>query len=100
METGTQILDRAANHMLENWNMANHIRPRQAAGNSMLVPAASVPEPEKNNNGHPQPAILCLNRSINGRYKCNIDASFSLHRNHIGIGMCIRDDEGRIVMWT
>ncbi|CAJ2649711.1 unnamed protein product [Trifolium pratense] len=33
-----------------------------------------------------------------GRYKCNIDASFSSHSNQVGIGICIRDDEGRYVL--
>ncbi|PNX88832.1 cytochrome p450, partial [Trifolium pratense] len=32
------------------------------------------------------------------RYKCNIDASFSTQLNRIGIGMCIRDDQGRFVL--
>jgi hypothetical protein len=29
-----------------------------------------------------------------GRYKCNIDASFLSQLNRVGIGLCIRDDEG------
>ncbi|MCI38220.1 cytochrome P450, partial [Trifolium medium] len=33
-----------------------------------------------------------------GRYKCNVDASFSAHRNHVGFGMCIRDDEDRFML--
>ncbi|MCH99278.1 cytochrome P450, partial [Trifolium medium] len=33
-----------------------------------------------------------------GRYKCNIDASFSVQHNKVGIGMCIRDDQGRFVL--
>ncbi|PNX93134.1 estradiol 17-beta-dehydrogenase [Trifolium pratense] len=28
------------------------------------------------------------------RYMCNIDASFSTQLNCVGIGTCIRDDEG------
>lgn len=38
-----------------------------------------------------------------GRFKCNIDASFSAFTNRLGIEMCIRDKEGRFVfaktMW-
>ncbi|XP_058741350.1 uncharacterized protein LOC131613720 [Vicia villosa] len=30
-----------------------------------------------------------------GRFKCNIDASFS--NNKVGIGACIRDDDGRFI---
>jgi ribonuclease HI len=33
-----------------------------------------------------------------GRFKCNIDASFSTNHNKVGIGMCIRDDQGRFVL--
>ncbi|KAK2423742.1 hypothetical protein QL285_034175 [Trifolium repens] len=33
-----------------------------------------------------------------GRYKCNVDASFSSRLNRVGIGMCIRDDQGRFVI--
>ncbi|PNX70857.1 cytochrome p450, partial [Trifolium pratense] len=33
-----------------------------------------------------------------GRYKCNIDASFSSQLSRVGIDMCIRDDEGRFVL--
>jgi hypothetical protein len=32
-----------------------------------------------------------------GRYKCNIDASFSVQQNKVGIGMCIRDDQGHLL---
>jgi ribonuclease HI len=38
-----------------------------------------------------------------GRYKCNIDASFSNTNNKVGFGMCIRDSDGNHVrsktMW-
>ena len=33
-----------------------------------------------------------------GRYKCNIDASFSRHLNKVGIGICLRDDSGAFVL--
>ena len=32
-----------------------------------------------------------------GRYKCNIDASFSSTMNKVGIGICLRDDRGEFV---
>jgi hypothetical protein len=32
-----------------------------------------------------------------GRYKCNVDASFSFTHNKIGIGMCVRNDQGHFV---
>jgi len=33
-----------------------------------------------------------------GRFKCNIDASFSQHTNKVGIGVCLRDDSGPFVL--
>ena len=33
-----------------------------------------------------------------GRYKCNVYASFSSIRNRTGIGICLRDDEGAFVL--
>jgi ribonuclease HI len=33
-----------------------------------------------------------------GRYKCNIDASFSPALNKVGIGTCIRDYQGSFVL--
>jgi len=33
-----------------------------------------------------------------GRYKCNVDASFSEALDIVGIGMCIRDSEGAFVL--
>jgi len=31
-------------------------------------------------------------------FKCNVDAAFSQARKRVGIGVCIRDDEGRYVL--
>jgi ribonuclease HI len=39
-----------------------------------------------------------------GRFKCNVDASFSTNLNVVGYGMCIRDEDGNFVkartMWS
>jgi hypothetical protein len=37
-------------------------------------------------------------KSANGRYKCNIDASFSTSLNRVRLGMCLRDDSGDFVL--
>jgi ribonuclease HI len=37
-------------------------------------------------------------KPINGRVKCNIDASFSSTLNKVGIGMCIRNDYGEFIL--
>jgi len=33
-----------------------------------------------------------------GRYKCNVDAAFLTATNRVGIGICIRDDQGSFVL--
>jgi len=35
---------------------------------------------------------------MEGRFKCNIDASFSKHLNKVGIKICIRYDSGSFVL--
>ncbi|KEH29610.1 hypothetical protein MTR_4g046027 [Medicago truncatula] len=42
--------------------------------------------------------IHSLQKPASGRYKCNIDASFSSSMNCVGIGICIRDDVGEEVL--
>ncbi|XP_024632220.1 uncharacterized protein [Medicago truncatula] len=37
-------------------------------------------------------------KPLEGRFKCNIDASFSKHLNRVGIRICIRDDSGSFVL--
>ncbi|GAU49592.1 hypothetical protein TSUD_407630 [Trifolium subterraneum] len=41
---------------------------------------------------------MAWTKPSSGRYKCNIDASFSSSLNKVGIGICIRDDQGRFVI--
>jgi len=37
-------------------------------------------------------------KSSPGRYKCNIDTSFSTSLDRVGVGMCLRDDDGALVL--
>ena len=37
-------------------------------------------------------------KSADGCYKCNIDAAFSSSTNIVGLGLCIRDDQGSFVL--
>jgi ribonuclease HI len=49
--------------------------------------------------GQHQPQTTHVWTKLNaGRFKSNIDASFSTNHNKVGIGMCIRDDQGRFVL--
>ncbi|CAJ2643989.1 unnamed protein product [Trifolium pratense] len=78
VETASVVFDRACT-VLTNWQTA------QIA-------------PKKGINGQQQPAAAKWARPSLGRYKCNIDASFSSGLNRVGIGTCIRDDQGRFVV--
>jgi len=45
-----------------------------------------------------RPGVCRLQRPARGRFKCNIHASLSTSTNKVGLGMCIRDEEGRFVL--
>jgi hypothetical protein len=42
--------------------------------------------------------MIIWEKPARGRYKCNIDASFSSSLNRVGIGICIRDNAGDFVL--
>ncbi|KAK2399142.1 hypothetical protein QL285_049000 [Trifolium repens] len=76
-ETNTTVCERAR-HLITGWKQAQQIR--FSANTSQLI------------QQH-----INWEKPSRGRYKCNIDASFSPTRNKVGICMCIRDDHGRYV---
>jgi hypothetical protein len=65
-------------HLITGWRNAQQIRKRTNIAQSIT-----------------QQTVWA--KPDNGRCKCNVDASFSLNHNKVGIGMCIRDDHGRFV---
>ncbi|CAJ2637916.1 unnamed protein product [Trifolium pratense] len=93
-ETSSQVVARAIK-LIEDWINAHKAAARQQ------------PEGTRSDNSNAS-ELRSINRSVQapirwrkpatGRYKCNIDASFSSHSNRVGIGICIRDDEGRSVL--
>ncbi|GAU17471.1 hypothetical protein TSUD_340140 [Trifolium subterraneum] len=76
-ESNTNVYERAQ-HLLTSWKQAQQTRSY-----------ANTPQPIQQRTNWEKPS--------QGRYKCNIDASFSSTHNKVGIGMCIRDDQGRYV---
>lgn len=44
------------------------------------------------------PGITRWQKPLPGRLKCNISAAFSTVLNRVGIGMCLRDDEGAYML--
>jgi hypothetical protein len=67
-----------ARHLITSWRQAQHIRSHVS-------------------NQQPAPQQMHWLKPSPGRYKCNIDASFSSISNKVGIGMCIRDAHGSFV---
>ena len=65
--------------LLASWENAQHLKT-----------TTSISQTSKQNVSWVKPSP--------GRYKCNVDASFCKATNIVGIGMCIRDDEGAFVL--
>jgi len=84
-ETCMQVVERAR-HLLDDWRTAQEVRSHKATDNHA--------QPNSVIHGH----VIEWTKLAYGRYKCNIDASFSDSLNMVGIGICIRDDQGEFVM--
>jgi hypothetical protein len=92
-ETDGQVIDRAL-HLIEDWSTANVTIQRQAPPNTTARGAQhTIP-----GMASPSSSITSWQRPLQGRLKCNVDASFSTSLNKTGIGMCIRDAEGTFVL--
>ena len=84
-ETCMQVVERAR-HLLDDWTTAQEVRSHKATDNHAQLNSVI--------HGH----VIELTKPTYGRYKCNIDASFSDSLNMVGIDKCIRDDQGEFVM--
>jgi hypothetical protein len=84
-ETNSQVFQRAT-HLLEEWRATQVIRSRSYT--QTTIPHVRSIRQEEDNWKKPAP----------GRYKCNIDASFSTSLNRVDLGMCLRDDDGAFVL--
>jgi len=84
-EQNSQVLQRAT-HQLDEWRAAQAIRSCSSA--QPTISQARATRPEEDN----------WKKLALGRYKCNIDASFSTSLNMVGLGMCLRDDDGVFVL--
>jgi len=77
-ETAQQISDRSAS-FLSSWKNAQEVR-------------------NQSNNRSSRVVIENWNKSSLGRFKCNVDASFSTSLNRVGFRACIRDAKGNFVI--
>jgi len=75
-----------ATHVLEEWQTAQRIR--SSSSNQSITPQVQPMRQEEDVRKKPAPS----------RYKCNIDTSFSTSLNMVGLGMCLRDDDGAFVL--
>jgi hypothetical protein len=84
-ETILHVVDRAKN-LLDDWRAAQGVR-------SNIVIVSSIHQSDSSSShGVEWTKLTC------GRYKCNIDASFSSSLNMVGISICLRDDLGEFVL--
>jgi hypothetical protein len=90
VETCAQILERAL-HLIEDWKHANNNnKPMQQAHDSSVTTAATMNHNIATNSSRRSDIVgTAWKKPASGRYKCNIDASFSSQRNRVGLGMCI-----------
>jgi len=80
-----QVVERAR-HLLDDYRTAQEVRSHKATNNHA--------QPNSVIHSH----VIEWTKPAYGRYKCNIDASFSDSLNMVGIGICIRDDQGEFVL--
>jgi hypothetical protein len=92
-ESEAQVIDRAF-HLIEDWNTANATIRSQTP--SRAPSCGELPAPSGMASSSSPPSVW--QRPLQGRLKCNVDASFSNSLNRTGIGMCIRDAEGTFVL--
>jgi hypothetical protein len=78
MSDSTQTVCERVTHLITSWRNAQQVRELVDASQLILQQTTWT-----------KPSI--------GIYKCNVDASFSSTHNKVGIGMCIRNDQGHFV---
>jgi hypothetical protein len=98
-ESNRNVFERAT-HLLEGWRQANI---KQLPRTTPVEEAAAVTRQHGNADSDSCSMIHKWQKPRRGRLKCNVDASFSMTENKLGIGMCIRNEEGRFIraktMW-
>jgi hypothetical protein len=110
--TSTQVVDHVT-QLIEGWEHANLVRQRQQSrdspsGNNNVSYSKNDGSGSRNNDQGSNTIVAPASRSNQAhptwvkltteRYNGSIDASFSSQRNRVGIGMSIRDDEGRFLL--
>jgi len=101
-ESSKSIVERAK-QLLNGWTAANSCRLRI---NSTVYAADThtVNSLAGSSSAEMQQGQFRWQKPSRGRFKCNVDASFSAHLNVVGYGMCIRDKVGNFVkartMWS
>jgi hypothetical protein len=91
-ETSATVVVRARN-MVVDWQLANEPDATVTTTHnpSSLTHSGGPSTSGVHNGSHWQPPM-------SGSYKCNFDAAFSNSLNRIGIGICIRESDGSIVL--
>jgi len=85
-KTIATVVERARS-VVEDWRLANA---------PDLLASSSTQQPSQTPSSHQHRTVW--QPPVVGRYKCNIDATFSSHNNRTSIGICVRDAEGTFVL--
>jgi len=89
-----------AKHLLEEWRHANL---KQLLRTTLVEEATAVTRQHGSAVSDSSSRIHKWQKPRSGRLKCNVDVSFSMTENKLGIGMCLRNEEGRFIrgktMW-
>nr|ABN06084.1 Polynucleotidyl transferase, Ribonuclease H fold [Medicago truncatula] len=108
-ESCAMTVDRAR-VMMEEWQLATATRSAPTHQHTHLQnpSAATAQQPVVHlQQSHVASAVsaqqslvpsISWERPSRGRFKCNVDAGFSTSKNRIGIGICVRDDDGAYVL--
>jgi hypothetical protein len=94
-ETAATAVERAR-AMISDWQLANLSLP--AADSAVTTVSSAHLSPNAATSSSPAAAMVRWKKPGVGRYKCNVDAAFSSSFNHMGIGICIRDEEGTFIL--
>jgi len=99
-ESCAAVIERAK-VLLDDWEFANGLQTdvqpaphglqqQSAADDSSgaVLAASATAEPQQ----------IKWQPSASDRFKCNVDAAFSIPHNRTGVGICLQDDEGTFVL--
>jgi len=87
-DSSVTILERAK-HLLEGSRNANHKKSHVSQNHTVSI--TSIDHQDHDHSSGNKDIDIRWRKPRSGKFKCNIDVSFSNSSNKVGLGMCIRD---------